>query len=48
MPLIGWDYNVRPEKWQAVVEMMVRYGGLKPRNAEEFISPQLRPFVVMK
>jgi NitT/TauT family transport system substrate-binding protein len=48
MPLIGWDYNVRPEKWQAVVEMMVRYGGLKHRNAEEFISPQLRPFVVKK
>jgi NitT/TauT family transport system substrate-binding protein len=46
MPLIGWSYQVRPAKWQAVVEMMVRYGGLKPKRAEEFLTPQLRPFVV--
>ncbi len=46
MPLIGWNYHVRPEKWQAVIEMMVNYGGMKPRKAEEFLTEQIKPFVV--
>ena len=46
MPLIGWNYQVRIDKWQAVVDMMVRYGGLKPRKAEEFMTPSLQPFIV--
>jgi NitT/TauT family transport system substrate-binding protein len=46
MPLIGWNYQVRLDRWQAVVDMMVRYGGLKPRKAEEFMTPQLQPFIV--
>ncbi len=46
MPLIGWEYRVKLDRWQAVVDMMVRYGGLKYRKAEEYITPQLAPFVV--
>ena len=46
MPMIGWNYQVRLDRWQAVVDMMVGYGGLKPRKAEEFMTPQLEPFIV--
>jgi NitT/TauT family transport system substrate-binding protein len=46
MPMIGWDYRVRLDRWQAVVDMMVRYGGLKPRKADEYMTPQLQPFIV--
>jgi NitT/TauT family transport system substrate-binding protein len=46
MPLIGWSYQVKLERWQAVVDMMVRYGGLKPRKADEYMTPQLEPFIV--
>jgi NitT/TauT family transport system substrate-binding protein len=45
MPMIGWNYQVRLDRWQAVVDMMVRYGGLKPKKAEEFMTPQLEPFI---
>ena len=45
MPLIAWNYQVRLDRWQAVVDMMVRYGGLKPRKAEDFMTPQLEPFI---
>ena len=45
MPLIGWDYRVRPDKWQAVVDMMVAYGGMQPRKAEDYLSPQIAPFI---
>jgi len=46
MPMIGWNYQVRLDRWQAVVDMMVRYGGLKPRKADEYMTPQLEPFIV--
>ncbi len=46
MPLIGWDYRIKLARWQAVVDMMVRYAGMKPKKAEEFLTPQMRPFVV--
>ena len=46
MPMIGWNYQVRLDRWQAVVDMMVGYGGLKPRKAEEFMTTQLEPFIV--
>ena len=46
MPLIGWSYQVKLDRWQAVVDMMVRYGGLKPRKADEYMTPQLEPFIV--
>ncbi len=46
MPLIGWDYHIKLARWQAVVDMMVRYAGMKPKKAEEFVTPQMRPFVI--
>jgi len=46
MPLINWDYAVKLDRWQAVIDMMVRYGGLKPIKAEAYMTPQLQPFVV--
>ncbi len=46
MPLIGWDYQIKLARWQAVVDMMVRYAGMKPKKAEEFVTPQMRPFVI--
>jgi len=46
MPMIGWDYRVRPEKWQGVVDMMVKNGELqKPHKAEEFFSPQIKTYI---
>jgi NitT/TauT family transport system substrate-binding protein len=47
MPMIGWDYKVRLEKWQAVVDMMVANGELQSKHrAEEFLSEQIKPYVV--
>jgi len=45
MPVIGWDYNVRLDRWQAVIDMMVKYGGMKPKKAEDFMTAQLQPFI---
>ena len=45
MPLIGWNYQVRLDRWQAVIDMMVKYGGMQPKKAEDFMTAQLRPFV---
>jgi len=45
MPLIGWDYNIKLDKWQAVVELTARYVGIKAKPAEEYLAPQLRPFI---
>jgi NitT/TauT family transport system substrate-binding protein len=46
MPLIGWDYRVKLDRWQAVIDMMARYGGLKPKKAEDYMTAQLQPFIV--
>ncbi len=47
MPLIGWDYKVRPEKWQAVIDMMVENGELNSRHtADEYFAEQIKPYVV--
>ncbi len=46
MPLIGWDYRVKPDRWQAVIDMMVKYAGLKPKKAEDFMTPQLQPYII--
>lgn len=45
MPLIGWDYRVRLDRWQAVIDMMVKYGGLQPKKAQDFMTAQLQPFI---
>ena len=47
MPLNVWDYHVRPEKWQAVIDLMVASGEMrKPHKAAEYFSDQIKPFVV--
>ncbi|AMN45440.1 ABC transporter substrate-binding protein [Rhodoplanes sp. Z2-YC6860] len=46
MPLIGWNYQVKLDRWQAVIDMMVKYGGMQPKKAEDFMTAQLRPFVM--
>jgi NitT/TauT family transport system substrate-binding protein len=45
MPLIGWNYDVHLDRWQAVIDMMVKYGGMAPKKAEDFMTPQLKPFI---
>ncbi len=38
MPLIGWDYKVRADTWQAVIDTMVASGELKSkRTADEYL-----------
>jgi NitT/TauT family transport system substrate-binding protein len=47
MPLIGWDYKVRADKWQAVIDMMVESGELKSKHtADEYFADEIRPYVV--
>jgi NitT/TauT family transport system substrate-binding protein len=47
MPLINWDYKVRPDKWQAVIDLMAASGQMRPQKAEEFLSsPHIQPFIV--
>ncbi len=45
MPLIGWDYRIRLEKWQAVADMMSRYVGIKSKPAEQYLTSNLRPLL---
>ena len=47
MPLIGWDYKVRADKWQAVIDMMVASGELKSKHtADEYFAEEIKPYVV--
>jgi NitT/TauT family transport system substrate-binding protein len=47
MPLINWDYQVRPDKWQAVIDLMAEYGQMRPQKASEFLtSPHIQQFIV--
>jgi NitT/TauT family transport system substrate-binding protein len=46
MPLIGWDYKVKADRWQAVVDMMVENGELKSKHkADEYFAEQIKPYV---
>lgn len=46
MPLIGWDYNVKADRWQAVIDMMVENGELKSKHtADEYFAEQIKPYV---
>jgi NitT/TauT family transport system substrate-binding protein len=46
MPLINWDYQVRPDKWQAVIDLMAEYGQMRPQKASEFLtSPHIEQFI---
>ncbi|MEA2980861.1 MAG: NitT/TauT family transport system substrate-binding protein [Alphaproteobacteria bacterium] len=47
MPLINWDYQVRPDKWQAVIDLMAESGQMRPQKADEFLtSPHIQQFIV--
>jgi ABC-type nitrate/sulfonate/bicarbonate transport system substrate-binding protein len=47
MPLIGWAYKVRPDKWQAVIDMMVDSGELKSKHTtDEYFAEQIKPYIV--
>lgn len=46
MPLTNWSFEVQPEKWQAVIDMMHAEGLLpEARKADSYFSDQLRTFV---
>jgi len=45
MPIIGWDYHVRLDKWQAVADMMLESGELSSKHsADEFLADQIKPY----
>jgi NitT/TauT family transport system substrate-binding protein len=47
MPVNRWSYAIRPEKWQAVADMMTQSGELqKPHRAEEYFSAHVKPYLV--
>jgi NitT/TauT family transport system substrate-binding protein len=47
MPLIGWDYKVKADRWQAVVDMMVASGELNSAHkADEYFAEQIKPYIV--
>jgi NitT/TauT family transport system substrate-binding protein len=47
MPLINWDYRVRPDKWQAVIDLMAKDGQMRAQKADDFLSsPHIKPFIV--
>lgn len=47
MPMIAWDYRVRLDKWQEVVDMMHQNGELQTAHkADEFLSEQIKSYVV--
>lgn len=46
MPLNKWDYTIKPEKWQALADMMLQGGGLeKPHKAEEYFSDYVKSYI---
>jgi NitT/TauT family transport system substrate-binding protein len=47
MPLIGWDYRVHPDRWQAVIDMMLESGELHSKHtADEYFADQIKPNIV--
>lgn len=47
MPLIKWDYQIKMDRWQKVIDMMKAAGSLqKDHKADAFISERLKPYVV--
>ena len=47
MPMISWDYKVKADKWQAVVDMMAASGELKSKpSAEKYFAEEIKPYVV--
>ena len=47
MPLNNWDYRIKPDIWQAMIDMMHQGGELqKPHKAEEYFSDHVKPYIV--
>ena len=43
MPLNVWDYHIKPEVWQRIVDMLVTNAELEsPHNVDEFLSDYVR------
>jgi NitT/TauT family transport system substrate-binding protein len=46
MPLIKWDYQIKMDRWQKVIDMMKDAGDLqKEHKAESFISDRMKPYI---
>lgn len=46
MPPLRLDYNVRPDKWQRSIDMMIESKVLeKPHKASEYFSEPLKPYI---
>ena len=46
MPLLRFNYDVRPEKWQQSIDMMIEAKVLqKPHTASEYFSEPLKPYI---
>lgn len=46
MPLLRFNYDVRPEKWQQSIDMMIEAKVLqKPHVAAEYFSEPLKPYI---
>jgi NitT/TauT family transport system substrate-binding protein len=47
MPLNKWDYRVRPDRWQAVADMLFEMKELQSAHkASEYLSDSIRPYIV--
>lgn len=47
MPLNNWDYRIKSDVWQAMIDMMHQGGELqKPHKLEEYLSDHVKPYVV--
>lgn len=47
MPLIGWDYKVHKDRWQAVADLMKERNQLqKAHNVDEFFSDMIKADIV--
>jgi NitT/TauT family transport system substrate-binding protein len=46
MPLITWSYQVKPERWQQVIELMTKTGELrKTPKLDSFFAEEIKPYV---
>ncbi len=46
MPLITWSYQVKPERWQQVIDLMTKTGELrKSPKLESFFAEEIKPYI---
>jgi NitT/TauT family transport system substrate-binding protein len=47
MPLNKWDYRVKPDRWQAVADMLFEMKELQSAHkASEYLSESIRPYII--